>query len=323
MRSLYSLVAILLTLPSFAQAAKPVVAIDQIAAAAQNISCKGWDRASYDCNADLSEGFRVMLETAITKTGKMDVMERGRLEVVLQEQGLAGAGITDAGGGIGGLTGVDYLVYGTITRFGSVESGVTVSGNSGIGGRFRRAAGGLNTSKVSVSMGVDLKVTDVSTGRIVIADEVSGTVQAGSSFSVGGVSQSDASADPFADVQRVVSSRIAEAIVTARTPVKIIAVQGNGTLVLNYGNVFFKAGDQLAAFTVGEVFVDPDTGEVLGAEETPIGTVQITSSDAKLSRASILDGDPVTFQAGTTLKRVVVADSGKGKGERKRSGAEW
>lgn len=232
---------------AWGQAAKPVVAIGGIDTAAQNISCKGWDRSVHDCNRDLSEGFRVMLETSITKTGKMNVMERGRLDGVLQEQGLAGAGLTDAGGGIGGLTGVDYLIYGTITRFGAQESGVSVSTDSGVGSllgrRTRQAAGGgLDTASVSVSMGVDLKVTDVSTGHIVVADEVAGTVQAGSSFSVGGISQTDASADPYADVQRVVASRIAEAVVTSRTPIKVIAIQSDGTLVLNYGNVFFKPG---------------------------------------------------------------------------------
>ena len=309
------------------QSQKSVVAIGGIDTSAQNISCSGWDRSVHDCNQDLSEGFRVMLETSITKTGKMDVMERGRLEGVLQEQGLAGAGLTDAGGGVGGLMGVDYLIYGTITRFGAQKADVSVSSNSGVssllGRRTRQAAGGgLDTSKVSVSMGVDLKVTDVATGRIILADEVSGTIQSGSSFSVGGVSKTEASADPFADVQRVVSARISEAVVTVKYPFKVIAVQSDGTLVLNYGNVFFKPGDQLAAYSVGESFTDPDTGEVLGAEETKVGIVEIVSAEAKFSKANIVDGNPAEFQQGTTLKRLVQAASSTD-GKRKRSGGLW
>lgn len=318
----------LVAVAAVGQAAKPVVAIGGIDTAAQNISCKGWDRSVHNCNRDLSEGFRVMLETSITKSGKMDVMERGRLEGVLEEQTLAGAGITDSGGGIGGLTGVDYLIYGTITRFGAEESGVSVSTSSGVGsllGRRGRQAsgGGLDTSKTSVTMGVDLKVTDVATGRIVIADEVSGTVQAGSSFSVGGISTAGGSADPFADVQRVVAANVAEAVVTARTPVKVIAVQTDGTLVLNYGNVFFKPGDQLAAFSVGEVFTDPDTGEVLGADETRLGTVEVVSAEPRLSKATILEGDSSKFERGTTLKRLAVDPSRRSDGKRRRSGGAW
>ena len=307
-------------LVAWGQSIKPVVAIAAIDTAAQNISCKGWDRAAYNCNQDLSEGFRIMLETALTKTRRMDVMERGRMDPILQEQMLASAGISDAGGSIGGLTGVDFMVYGTITRFGMQESGVKIA-NTGAFGR-KIPGGGLDTSRKSVNMGVDLKVTDVTTGKIMIADEVSGTMQTGSSFSVGGISKTESSADPFADVQRVVAGKIAEAIVTTRTPVKIIAVQSDGTLVLNYGNVFFRAGDQLAAYAVGEEFTDPDTGEVLGADETKVGTVSIVAADAKLSKASITEGDPGLFELGTILKRVIVP-AGTAKQTRKRSGAAW
>ncbi len=318
------LIALSLTLSAAATAAnKPVVAIGGIDVSAQNISCEGWDRSTYDCNQNLAEGFRRMLETAIIKAGKMDVMERGQLTQILEEQGLAAAGLTTAAGGLGGLTGVDYLVIGSVTRFGATEDKTSVSTSSGVGSllgrRGRQAAGnGLSTSKVSVSMGVDLKVTDVSSGRIVVADEVSGTVETGSAFSVGGVQQSSGSADPFADVQRVVATRIAEAIVTTRVPVKIIGVQGDGVLVLNYGDVFFGVGDVLAAYSVGESFVDPDTGEVLGSEEQLIGQVEVVSTTAKLSRARPLDEQ--TYATGTVLRRIPKEAAAS---KRQKSGKRW
>ena len=316
------LISLVLPIPASAQS-KSVVAIGQIQTAAQNISCDGWDRSVYDCNADLSEGFRIMLETSIIKTGKMDVMERSQVDKVLTEQGLGEMGLTDSGGTMGGLKGIDYMVYGTITRFGSQEKNISISTSQGIGRALGSRSGGLSSSKRSISMGIDLKLTDVSTGQIRLADEVSATIQEGSSFSVGGVSSSGGSADPFADVQRIVAAKIAEAVVTTKFPFKIIAVQSDGTLVLNYGNVFLKPGDVLAAFTVGETFVDPDTGEVLGSEQTEIGSVQITSSDTRLSRATIASGEPGLFQAGTQLKRSQTAQASTATNQRKRSGAEW
>ena len=307
---------------------KPVVAIGQVQTAAQNISCEGWDRSVHDCNADLSEGFRIMLETAITKTGKMGVMERRQVDAILGEQVLGEAGLTSAGGSIGGLTGVDYMIYGTVTRFGSQQQSLSVSSNRGVGSvlgsRTRQAlGGGLSSGKTRVEMGVDLKVTDVSTGQIIVADEVSGTVEHGSAFSVGGVASADESADPFADVQRVVASRIAEVVVTSRIPYKVIAVQSDGTLILNYGDVFLAPGDVLAAFSVGETFVDPDTGEVLGSEQTEIGSVQVTAAEPRLSRAAVLQGNPAVFTPGTQLKRSQTAQSDGGSTERKRSGPTW
>ena len=285
---------------------KSVVAIGPIDIAAQNISCDGWDRAN--CNEDLSFGFRAMLETSMARTGKMDVMERGQLDVLVNEQGIAQLGLTDRGGQVGGLLGVDYFVYGTITKFGAAQSGTNISSSSGVGSLFGGRAmgafgGGAQTSSVTVEMSVDLKVAAVSTGRIVMADMMDASVQTGSSFSVGGISQSESSADPFADVQRVLASRISESIVTTQIPIKVIQVQDDGTLIVNYGDVILAPGDQLIAFEVGESFVDPDTGEVLGSEETEIGLVEITRAEARFSRATVI-GEPFDAQ-GTTLRRMV------------------
>lgn len=328
LRILVGMVAATMSLSVLAQSNKPVVAIGPIQLSAQNISCKGWDRAN--CNQDLSDGFRQMLETAISKTGKMDVMERGQLDTIIAEQGLGEMGLTTSGGRVGGLTGVDYFVYGTITKFGARESGTSIGTDTGVGSLFgsrtRQAAGaGVSKGSVETEMGVDLKVTNTSNGQIVMADHVEDSVKAGSSFAVGGIQRAEASADPFADVQRKVAARISEAIVTARIPIKVIQVQGDGTLILNYGNVFFAAGDQLAAFEVGESFVDPDTGEVLGSEETEVGRVEITRSEQKFSRARVV-GEPFQVAAGMTLKRSLLAQQRRGDDQpssRKRSGADW
>ncbi len=309
----------------FAVAQKVVVGVTQIDTAAQNISCEGWDNAvGHNCNQNLSKGFMVMLETAIVKSGKMDVMERGRLSDILGEQSFAEYGLTDAGGQVGGLRGIDYLVYGAITKFGARESGFSASSNRGVGsllgGRTRRAlGGGFDSSKLTTEMAVDLKVTDVSTGRIVIADSVGGEIVAGKGFSVGGIQSNTSSADPFADVQRIVAARITEKIVTERFPFKVIQVQEDGTLILNYGDVFLAPGDQLALFEVGESFVDPDTGETLGSEETLLGTVAVTRSESRFSRARIV-GEPFEVKPGSVLKRATRASESN---ERKRSGGKF
>ena len=323
MKTLTILAAALLAVSAHAQTpGKPVVGVAGIETAAQNISCDGWDRATGgDCNAALSAGFQAMLETAIVKTGKMDVMERVRMSAVLSEQLLAESDITSSGGSVGGLTGVDYLIYGTVTKFGSAESGVSVSGNKGVGsllgGRARQTfGGGARSGSITTEMGIDISVTDVATGQIIVRDSVQAEVKEGSAFSIGGVTSNQSSADPFADVQRVAAARIAEKIVTSRIPIKVIQVQSDGTLILNYGNVFFSAGDQLMLYEVGESFIDPDTGEVLGAEETELGRVEITRAEPRFSRARPLEGG-MAATAGSVLKR---APEGK---EKKKRGLPW
>lgn len=314
--ALAALAALLFTVASYSQG-KPVVAVGKLEVSAQNISCQGWDRSRYNCNQDLADGFRAMLETAIAKTGKMDVMERRALDQLLVEQGLTEVGLTQSGSGFGNLTGVDYYVYGTITRFGANQSGFNVSDSQ----QARRGLGGslISRNRVETEMGVDLKVTDVETGHIVVADSVSSTVRQGGGFSVAGITKAQNSGDPFADVQSAVAAKIAEAIVTSRIPIKVIQVQADGTLILNYGNVFFSGGEQLAAFEVGESFVDPDTGEVLGSEETQVGTVQVTRVESRFSRAKTLSGE---VGIGVALKRIATEPE-DGKKRKKRSGARW
>ena len=302
-------------------ASKPVVAVRGIQLSAQNVSCKGW---RHDCMRSLGEGFRAMLETAIIKTRKMNVMEREQVGSVLNEQGLGQVGLTKSGGKVGGLTGVDYNVYGTITKFGFKKSGFNIQGGTGLTsflpGQVGRALGSVGSTEVETEMAVDIKITDVSTGSIVVAETVGASIKHGSSFTIGGIRQKSASADPFADVQRVVAARIAEALVTSRIPVKVIAVQKDGTLILNYGNVFFGPGDRLAVYSVGEVFVDPDTGEKLGSEETELGVVEVTKAETKFSRAKIV-GESFEVKRESTLKRVEgVKEEDK---ERERSGANW
>ena len=308
---------------------KAVVGIVGIETAAQNIRCQGWDtyttRGNVDCNRYLSEGFAQMLETAIFKAGKMEVLERQNENTLWREQQLGAIGLTAAGGQVGGLSGADYLIYGTITKFGARESGLNVSTNRGVGSmlgdKTRRAlAGGLRRKKVTTEMGVDVKVTEVSTGRIVILDHVEAEIEQGQGFSIGGIEKEDKSADPFADVQRIVAARITEKIVTHHIPIKVIKVQANGTLIINYGEVFFKPGDMLAVFQRGESFVDPDTGEELGADETLLGMVEIIRVDKRFSRARVA-GKSFDIAVGSTLKRLTQEKVSKGRKKRKRSGA--
>ena len=314
-------VAMLALVPVLAAAqskGRPVVGVAAIEVATANVDCRqGCER--------LAEGFRTMLETAIVKSRKMQVFERARLDPILAEQGLGQAGFTTSGGTVGGLTGVDYLVYGSITKLGQRSESMSTKGLSAFGGNLGKIgniASMLSTKKATVDMGVDLKVTNVKSGNIVVADHVEGTVTTGQAFSIGGVSSSKGSADPYADVQRVVAANISEAVVTARIPIKVIKVQANGTFVLNYGNVFLREGDVLSAFSLGEQIVDPDTNEVLGAEETLRGSVVVTESRQKFARARYA-AEPFEIANGDVLRRPAQSQTRERPAARQQSGPSW
>ena len=318
---------LLFTLPAPSSAqGKPVVGVVDIQTVAQNISCDSWDSyRGHDCNADLAEGFRIMLETAIVRSNKMDVMERGQLKAILEEQILGESGLTDAGGSVGGIGGVDYLVYGSITKFGASTAQTGSTGGGLLGGAIGSTLGSLGTASLKTEMSVDVKIADVSTGRIILADTVEAEVESAKSHSVAGIYIQDASGDPFSDVQRAVAGGLSEAVVTSRTPFKIVKVQGDGTLILNYGDVFLRPGDRLALFEVGEQFVDPDTGEVLGSEETEVGLIEVTDSTSRFSKAKVVESEAPVVE-GSILRRAAAdrgSDSSGGSSERNRAGADW
>ena len=301
-QSIFMPIFIFFLLPAQAGlAGKPVVGVAAIETAAQNISCQGWDAASgQNCTRNLAEGFRIMLETAIVKTNKMRVMERSQMEGVMSEQVLGQAGLTNRGEKIGGLVGVDSMIYGSITKFGAQKSILSMGGGITsllFNQQTQRVLDEISTMQVSTQMSVNIKVANVSNGQILLADTVSGEAQQGQQ------------GDPFVNVQRLVAAKIAEAVVTSRIPFKVIKVQKDGVLILNYGNVFLQPGDQLELFEVGDQFVDPDTGDILGAEEKKVGLVEVQSVEAKFSKAMLKSaGQPV--KVGSVLRRVRSSDDG-------------
>jgi hypothetical protein len=228
-----------------------------------------------------------MIETQLIKTNKFKIIERSRLEEILREKGLSMAGITNGDGKLSGVSGVDYLIYGSITKLGQDKQGVSF--------------GGIGIASSKVSMAVDLRVVNASTGEMLYADTVQETVDGSSGASLSGVrgfggfggngfQTGQQQADPLADVERLTAKGITDRIVTAIYPIKVIAVQDDGTVVVNYGDSVLTVGDQLSIFHVGQSFTDPDTGQVLGAEEKQVGLLKVTETEDKFSKTIVVQG---------------------------------
>lgn len=261
---LVATMVVVTTLGALAQGAKPVVGVGEIT------SSVGGD----------PDAFRTMLETAIAQTNKFELVERSRIDDVLGEQGLGAAGLAEGTGEISGVGGVDYLIYGSITKLGTEESKVSL-------GRF---GGGGGSSAV---MSVDLRVVDAGNGSIRISKTVEETAKIGVSFATeqaGGLAVGQDEADPLGEVQRVTAQSIAGLIAMDVFPIKIVNVS-KGQAYVNYGTPTVENGMYLSVVEQGEGFVDPDTGEVLGAEETYIGAIKIVDAKPKFSIGVILEGD--------------------------------
>ena len=88
----------------------PVIAITEIES---SVDSSSW----LDYKNSKSQNFQTMLETQLVQTKRFKIIERNRIDEVLSEQILQGEfSNNNTRMNVGG---VDYIVYGSITKFGS------------------------------------------------------------------------------------------------------------------------------------------------------------------------------------------------------------
>jgi curli biogenesis system outer membrane secretion channel CsgG len=154
--------ACLLPLAASAQD-KPVVAVIEF----RNDSGAGWFRGGV--------GWELagMLTNELSSTGAFRVVERSKLEAVLEEQDLGASGRVRPGTGaqIGKLTGAQYLVSGTVTSFEQNTKG------SGGGLSFKGVSVGGKSSEAYLA--VDIRVINTETGEIDFVRTVEGRSKGG------------------------------------------------------------------------------------------------------------------------------------------------
>lgn len=146
-----------------ARGAKPVVAVAEF----KNESGAAW--WSGGVGWELSG----MLSNELASTGDFKVVERTKLQNVLEEQNLAASGRVAGGTGarIGKLTGAQYLIAGTVTAY---EENTQSSGG---GLSFRGVSLGGNSQKAYLA--VDLRVINAETGEVDFARTIEGNAKGG------------------------------------------------------------------------------------------------------------------------------------------------
>ena len=150
MRTRFLFTLILLFVAATAFAAKPVVGVAEF----KNDTNASWWYS--DVGRDLSG----MLANELAGTGKFKVVERDKLEKVLEEQDLADSGRIkkSTGAKIGQLTGAQYLVMGTVSAFD------TKTASTGGGVSFRGIS--VGGKKEDAYIAIDLRVVDTTTGEV-------------------------------------------------------------------------------------------------------------------------------------------------------------
>jgi curli biogenesis system outer membrane secretion channel CsgG len=249
-----------------------------------------------------------MFVTELVKTGKYRVIEREQLAAIMQEKGLSLSGDIDPKTAVkaGKLLGVEYLITGALTELGVADRGARVPGAFGL------PSVRVGSQKMDAS--IDARMISTTTGEIIWADTAKETTSDASVFVAGAGGGVD-DKRKLDRVLRPVVVKLAESMGKVGAPSsglggagdasgvagKIAKVEG-GSVFLNVGaEAGIQEGQTFDVYRVGNVIKDPDTGEVLGADETKVGRVKVTKvMGPRLSTASVVSGSG--FKPGDAIR---------------------
>ena len=235
-------------------------------------------------SSDLGPAVRNHIETSLsenpTLSAKFSVIEREKLDLVMKEQVLSGAGALDpqSAAKMGKLLGVKYILTGGIDKF-SINTTRATVGRLGLGGNVAQAETTIN-----------MRFIDTTTGERVVSLSADGEVKKGGGFLGGtslsrdaewGIASETIQKAAKAIVEKLVAGTYLARITGASGPTggidaRVIKTDGNRAYINMGSTSGIKVGDKFAIFSVGEELVDPVTGAKLGAEETQTGRGVVT-----------------------------------------------
>jgi curli biogenesis system outer membrane secretion channel CsgG len=269
----------------------------------------------WEGNWDIGKGISDLVVTQLVKDGTYSVVERRALDAILAEQNFSNSERADptSAARIGKVLGVDAIIVGSITQFGTEDSSLRVGG---VGGRWSRVGGGrVGQSRGKAHVKIDARLIDVNTAEILGVAEGKGE-SSRSGLMLGGLAggrggfgagEIDMGAGNFRDT--ILGEATYEAVEklsqeltgsSARVPTRQLEIRGlvahvdGGMVVLNVGSgQGVKVGDRLRVLRVTSTVKDPATGRVLRELTSEVAQVQVAETDEGSSVASVVSGSEV------------------------------
>ncbi len=275
-------------------------------------------------NWDIGRGISDLLVDELVRDGTFSIIERNRLNTVLAEQDFSTSQRADAATAakVGRVLGVNAIIVGSITQFGTEEKSTGVGGALGRWSGF--GGGKVGTSKGKAKVGINARLIDVNTGEILAVAAGTGE-SARSGLLLGGfgggrggfgAGEIDMSSSDFRET--ILGEAVSAAVTNLATEVhgaepKIprvlreirgLVADVEGTLViLNVGRGDgVQVGDTFSVHQVIRSVKDPATGEVLREITREVGRLRVDEVDERsavgtlLSGTGIEIGDPVVLE---------------------------
>lgn len=268
--------------------------------------------AIFGTDQDIGKGISDLLINQLLDGGDYRLIERSAMDKIVKEQDFSNGNRADpaTAAKIGGLLGVDTIIVGDVTTFGSDDKHINAGGGGGTW-YGKGGFGGVGVNKNKQIVEITARLVDVNTGEILASVTGRGESEkkglslggggSGGWWRGGGAGKLDMGSSNFleseigkavkASVTQLASNLDAKAPtlpppsappVAALPPLDgLVADATSGELIVNVGSKNgVKVGDTLAVTRVSRVIKDPVTGKPLRTIEDTVGTLNVTSVDA-------------------------------------------
>lgn len=273
-------------------------------------------------NWDIGKGIADMTVTNLVKDGTFSVIERKKLDAILQEQNFSNSDRANptSAAKVGKVLGVNAIVVGTITQFGTEDKSLGIGGIAGRLGGF--GGGKIGTKSGKASVAIDARLVDVNTGEVLAVATGKGTSKrsglllgggggGGGGFGAGGI---DMGSSNFQDtiigeatrsaVEDLVAQLVGQSGKVEATKVSIeglVADASGGEVIINVGKSSgVSAGMRLSVERVTREVKDPATGKVIRKVTSSVGEIEVTQVDDQSAVAKVISGQG--FKVGDMVK---------------------
>lgn len=217
------------------------------------------------------------IETALRETRKFQVVTRQQkiLSLVRKEQAFAKTTVAKGNAAIEGQAdNAQLLIAITVHDF---KFGRSVKPVPNIANKYFRQDYGR--------LAVNAKV--VNTSSMAVVKEVNLESRTGSKKHIVNHSGGMPDSSYYTKMARRIGVKLAEEVLDAQFPMKIIRCKGTQVFINRGKDGGLKTGDILNVYSQGEMMIDPDTNENIGADEMMIGQIKVVRVNPKFTIAKI------------------------------------
>lgn len=235
------------------------------------------------------------ITTGLVNTGRVAVLERQQIGKVignlkLEKEGASSKYFNQATTKkTGKLLGAQAILIGAVTEFEPDVSGAD-------GGLNLGQLGGLRYHTDKAVVGVDVRLVDQESGKILAAANGKGEIEtntAGATAQYQGVSFGGQawSRTPLGSATRAAAQaalkKLVEGLVQIPWENRVVGVSGTKCFIGAGKDLNLKPGDEFELIKRGDA-IKSDDGTVLGYDETTIGRIKLMSVQGKMSIATVL-----------------------------------